>query len=119
VNGPITSPFGPRCLGNGDCSSHPGIDIGAPAGTGIKAAAAGTVIYAGWLGGYGNLTVIEHGNGLATAYGHQSSIAVGVGAAVAQGQIIGYVGCTGYCFGAHLHFEVRVNGQPVNPLDYL
>jgi len=119
VNGPITSPFGSRCLGNGDCSFHPGIDIAVPAGTAIKAAAGGTVIYAGWLGGYGNLTVIDHGNGLATAYGHQSSIGVANGASVAQGQVIGYVGCTGYCFGAHLHFEVRVNGEPVNPLNYL
>ena len=119
VNGPITSPFGSRCLGNGDCSFHPGIDIGVPSGTAIKAAAGGTVIYAGVLGGYGNLTVIDHGNGLATAYGHQSSIGVANGASVAQGQVIGYVGCTGYCFGAHLHFEVRVNGEPVNPLGYL
>jgi len=119
VNGPITSPFGSRCLGNGDCSFHPVIDIAVPAGTAIKAAAGGTVIYAGWLGGYGNLTVIDHGNGLATAYGHQSSIGVANGASVAQGQVIGYVGCTGYCFGAHLHFEVRVNGEPVNPLNYL
>jgi murein DD-endopeptidase MepM/ murein hydrolase activator NlpD len=119
VNGPITSPFGSRCLGNGDCSSHPGIDIGVPAGTPIHAAASGTVIYAGWMSGYGNLTVIDHGRGLATAYGHQSSIAVGLGQSVSQGQLIGYVGCTGYCFGAHLHFEVRVNGSPVDPLGYL
>ena len=119
VNGPITSPFGSRCLPNGDCSFHPGIDIAAPGGSAIKAAAGGTVIYAGSLGGYGNLTVIDHGNGLATAYGHQSSIGVAIGASVAQGQVIGYVGCTGYCFGAHLHFEVRVNGEPVNPLGYL
>ena len=119
VNGPITSSFGSRCLGNGDCSSHPGIDIGVPAGTPIHAAAGGTVIYAGWLGGYGNLTIVDHGGGLATAYGHQSSIAVGNGAIVSQGQVIGYVGCTGYCFGAHLHFEVRVNGAPVDPLGYL
>ncbi len=119
VNGPITSPFGSRCLGNGDCSSHPGLDIGVPAGTPIHAAASGTVIFTGWLGGYGNLTIIDHGRGLATAYGHQSSIAVGVGASVTQGQVIGYVGCTGYCFGAHLHFEVRVNGSVVDPLAYL
>ncbi|HEX7309813.1 MAG TPA: peptidoglycan DD-metalloendopeptidase family protein [Gaiellaceae bacterium] len=119
VNGPITSPFGSRCLPNGDCSFHPGIDIAVPSGTAIKAAAGGTVIYAGSLGGYGNLTVIDHGNGLATAYGHQSSIGVAIGASVAQGQVIGYVGCTGYCFGAHLHFEVRANGEPVNPLSYL
>lgn len=119
VSGPVTSPYGQRCLPNGDCSFHPGIDIGVPAGTPIKAAAAGTVVFAGSMGGYGNLTVIDHGNGLATAYGHQSSIAVATGASVSQGQVIGYVGCTGYCFGAHLHFEVRVNGAPVDPLGYL
>jgi murein DD-endopeptidase MepM/ murein hydrolase activator NlpD len=119
VSGPINSPYGPRCLPNGDCSFHPGIDIGASSGTPIKAAAAGTVIYSGWMEGYGNLVVIDHGSGLATAYAHQSSIAAGNGATVAQGQVIGYVGCTGYCFGPHLHFEVRVNGEPVNPLSYL
>src|SRR4051794_5668070 len=119
ANGPITSPFGSRCLGNGDCSSHPGLDIGVPAGTPIHAAASGTVIFTGWAGGYGNLTLIDHGHGLATGYGHQSSIAVTSGAFVSQGQVIGYVGCTGYCFGAHLHFEVRVNGSPVDPLAYL
>jgi septal ring factor EnvC (AmiA/AmiB activator) len=119
VQGPVTSPFGPRCLPNGDCSFHPGIDIAASTGTPIHAAAAGTVIYAGWMDGYGNLTVIDHGGGLATAYGHQSSIAVGVGATVSQGQTIGAVGCTGYCFGPHLHFEVRINGEPVDPLGYL
>jgi murein DD-endopeptidase MepM/ murein hydrolase activator NlpD len=119
VNGPIASPFGPRCLPNGDCSFHPGIDIAVPSGTPIHAAAAGTVIYAGWMSGYGNLSVIDHGNGLATAYGHQSSIGVSVGQTVSQGQVIGLSGCTGYCFGPHVHFEVRVNGVPVNPLGYL
>jgi murein DD-endopeptidase MepM/ murein hydrolase activator NlpD len=119
VQGPIASPFGPRCLPNGDCSFHPGIDIAAGTGTPIHAAAAGTVIYAGWMDGYGNLTVIDHGHGLATAYGHQSSIGVGVGASVSQGSVIGNVGCTGYCFGPHVHFEVRVNGEPVDPMGYL
>jgi murein DD-endopeptidase MepM/ murein hydrolase activator NlpD len=114
VNGPITSPFGWRWG-----RMHEGIDIGVPSGTSIHAAAAGTVIYAGWMDGYGNLVVIDHGNGLATAYGHQSSIAAGNGSGVSQGQVIGYVGCTGHCFGPHLHFEVRVNGEPVNPLNYL
>jgi murein DD-endopeptidase MepM/ murein hydrolase activator NlpD len=98
---------------------HEGIDLGAAYGTPIAAAAAGTVIYAGWLGGYGNLTVIDHGGGLATAYGHQSSIAVSVGEQVAQGQTIGYVGSTGHSTGPHLHFEVRVDGQAVDPLGYL
>jgi len=98
---------------------HDGIDIAASSGTPIHAAASGTVIYAGWMEGYGNLVVIDHGNGLSTAYGHQSSIAVGNGQAVAQGQTIGYVGTTGHSTGPHLHFEVRVNGAPVDPLGYL
>lgn len=119
VQGPITSPFGPRCLSNGDCSFHPGIDIGVPTGTPIHAAASGTVIVAGWLGGYGNLVAIDHGNGLSTLYGHQSQIAVSAGQSVSQGEVIGYSGCTGYCFGPHLHFEVRVNGTPVDPMRYL
>jgi len=114
VQGPITSPFGMRWG-----RMHEGIDIGVPYGTPIHAAAAGTVIYAGWMSGYGNLTVIDHGHGLATAYGHQSALAAGNGATVSQGQVIGYVGCTGHCFGPHLHFEVRVNGTPVDPLGYL
>jgi len=114
VSGPITSPFGPRWG-----SFHQGIDIGVPMGTPIAAAAAGTVIYCGWEAGYGNLVVIDHGGNLATAYGHQSSIAVSCGQHVDQGQTIGYVGCTGHCFGPHLHFEVRINGDPVDPLGYL
>jgi murein DD-endopeptidase MepM/ murein hydrolase activator NlpD len=114
VLGPVTSPFGWRWG-----RMHEGIDIGAASGTAIRAAAAGTVIYAGWLGGYGNLTVIDHGGGLSTAYGHQSSIAAGYGASVAQGQVIGYVGSTGHSTGPHLHFEVRVNGVPQDPLGYL
>jgi murein DD-endopeptidase MepM/ murein hydrolase activator NlpD len=114
VQGPITSPFGMRWG-----RMHEGIDIGVPYGTPIHAAASGTVIYAGWMSGYGNLIVVDHGGGLATAYGHQSALAVGNGATVSQGQVIGYVGCTGHCFGPHLHFEVRVNGQPVDPLGYL
>jgi murein DD-endopeptidase MepM/ murein hydrolase activator NlpD len=114
VQGPVTSPFGMRWG-----RMHEGIDIGVPYGTPIHAAAAGRVIYCGWESGYGNLTVIDHGGGLATAYGHQSSIAVSCGQDVSQGQVIGYVGCTGHCFGPHLHFEVRVNGAPVDPLGYL
>jgi murein DD-endopeptidase MepM/ murein hydrolase activator NlpD len=114
VGAPITSPFGWRWG-----RMHEGVDLGAEYGTPIVAAAAGTVIYAGWLGGYGNLTVIDHGGGLSTAYGHQSQIVVGVGDQVAQGQVIGYVGSTGHSTGPHLHFEVRVDGQPVDPLGYL
>ena len=114
VNAPITSPFGWRWG-----RMHEGIDLGAAYGTPIAAAASGVVIYAGWEGGYGNLTVIDHGGGLATAYGHQSRIAVSVGQSVSQGETIGYVGSTGHSTGPHLHFEVRVNGQAVDPLGYL
>jgi murein DD-endopeptidase MepM/ murein hydrolase activator NlpD len=98
---------------------HEGIDLGAPYGTPIHAAADGVVVYCGWMDGYGNLTVIDHGGGIATAYGHQSSIAVGCNQQVTQGQVIGAVGSTGHSTGPHLHFEVRVNGTPVDPLGYL
>ena len=98
---------------------HEGIDIGCPSGTPNRAAAAGTVIYAGWLGGYGNLVVVDHGNGLSTAYAHASSILVIVGQVVAQGETVSLVGSTGNSSGPHLHFEVRVNGLAVDPLLYL
>jgi murein DD-endopeptidase MepM/ murein hydrolase activator NlpD len=114
VNGPVTSPFGWRWG-----RMHEGIDIGVGYGTPIRAAASGRVVYAGWMSGYGNLVAIDHGDGISTAYGHQSRLAVGVGQVVSQGLTIGYAGCTGHCFGPHLHFEVRVNGAPVDPLGYL
>jgi murein DD-endopeptidase MepM/ murein hydrolase activator NlpD len=98
---------------------HEGIDIGCGYGTSNRAAAAGTVIYAGWLGGYGNLVVVDHGNGLSTAYAHASSILVGVGQSVSQGEAVSLVGSTGNSSGPHLHFEVRVNGTAVDPLGYL
>jgi murein DD-endopeptidase MepM/ murein hydrolase activator NlpD len=113
VQGVLTSGFGPRWG-----RMHEGIDIGAPGGTPIVAAAAGTIIYAGWLGGYGNLTLIDHGDGVATAYGHQSAFTVTSGP-VSQGQVIGAVGSTGNSTGDHLHFEVRINGGAVDPLLYL
>ena len=113
VAGPVVSGFGWRWG-----RMHEGIDIAAGYGTPIYASASGTVIYAGWMGGYGNLIIIDHGGGLATAYAHQSSFAVG-GGTVSQGQTIGYIGCTGHCYGPHLHFEVRVNGAAVDPLGYL
>jgi murein DD-endopeptidase MepM/ murein hydrolase activator NlpD len=114
VNGPITSPFGMRWG-----RMHEGVDIGVGYGTPIHAAAAGVVVWAGWEGGYGNLVVVDHGGGLSTAYGHQERIAVSYGQHVAQGEVLGYVGCTGHCFGPHLHFEVRINGSAVDPLGYL
>jgi murein DD-endopeptidase MepM/ murein hydrolase activator NlpD len=114
VNGTVVSGYGMRWG-----RLHEGIDITASSGTPIWAAAAGTVIHAGWLGGYGNLVVIDHGNGLATAYAHASAILVGVGQSVAQGETVALVGSTGNSSGPHLHFEVRVNGVAVDPLLYL
>ena len=114
VSGPVTSPFGWRWG-----RMHEGIDIGVSYGTPIHAAASGTVIYCGWESGYGNLTVLDHGGNLATAYGHQSSIAVSCGQHVGQGDVIGYVGSTGHSTGPHLHFEVRIKGSPVDPMGYL
>jgi murein DD-endopeptidase MepM/ murein hydrolase activator NlpD len=114
VSGTLTSPYGQR-----GGRLHAGIDIAAPTGTPIRAAASGRVISSGAMGGYGNIVVIDHGGGLATAYAHNSRNAVGAGASVAQGQVIAYIGCTGSCSGPHVHFEVRVNGSPVDPLGYL
>jgi murein DD-endopeptidase MepM/ murein hydrolase activator NlpD len=114
VNGPVVSGFGMRWG-----RMHEGIDIAASSGTPIHAAAAGTVIHAGWLGGYGNLVVVDHGDGLSTAYAHASAILVGVGQAVSQGETLSLVGSTGNSSGPHLHFEVRVNGSAVDPLFYL
>jgi murein DD-endopeptidase MepM/ murein hydrolase activator NlpD len=113
-DGPVVSGFGIRWG-----RMHEGIDIGCAYGAPNRAAAAGTVIYAGWMGGYGNLVVIDHGNGLSTAYAHASSILVQVGQAVAQGETVSLVGSTGNSSGPHLHFEVRVNGVAVDPLLYL
>jgi murein DD-endopeptidase MepM/ murein hydrolase activator NlpD len=114
VNGPVVSGFGMRWG-----RLHAGVDIAVPSGTPIRAAASGSVAIAGWVGGYGNYTCINHGGGIATCYGHQTSIGVSVGQSVQQGQVIGTVGCTGHCFGPHVHFEVRVNGSPVDPMGYL
>ncbi len=110
VHGPITSPFGPR---NG--GFHSGLDIGVPTGTAVHAAKAGTVIEAGWVSGYGYTVMIDHGNGVTTLYGHNSKLLVKEGQEVAQGDIIAYSGSTGHSTGPHVHFEIRINGQPVNP----
>jgi len=119
VNGPITSPF---CERRAWEACHPGIDIGVPSGTPIRAAASGKVTLmqsVGASGGYGNYTCVSHTSSLSTCYAHQSRFATSLGASVSQGQVIGYSGCTGLCFGAHLHFEVRINGAVTNPLNYL
>lgn len=112
--GPVTSGFGMRWG-----RLHAGLDVAAGSGTPIRAAAAGTVVFAGVMGGYGNVVVLGHGGGLTTLYAHQSRLAASVGAAVARGQVIGFVGSTGHSTGPHLHFETRVDGRPRNPRAYL
>ena len=114
VQGTLVSPYGQRWG-----KLHSGLDIAAPAGTPIAASASGQVVYAGSMSGYGPIVVIQHGGGVATAYAHNSSISVSVGQSVAQGQTIAAVGCTGRCFGDHVHFEVRVGGSAVDPMGYL
>jgi murein DD-endopeptidase MepM/ murein hydrolase activator NlpD len=117
---PITSPFGPRVDPLfGDVRVHTGVDFGATAGTPIHAAADGVVVTAAMMGGYGNCTIIDHGQALATLYAHQSQLLVNAGDHVVKGQIIGLVGSTGMSTGPHLHFEVRVNGTPVDPIAFL
>lgn len=120
ISGEITSPFGWRVHPiTGDSRFHSGIDIAGDYGDPIRAAAAGTVIYAGWISGYGNAVILDNGGGVTTLYGHNQSLAVSEGQTVAQGQVISYCGSTGNSTGPHCHFEVRVNGEPVSPLSYL
>jgi murein DD-endopeptidase MepM/ murein hydrolase activator NlpD len=116
VSGPITSGF---CEVRSYEACHPGIDIAVPTGTPIHAAASGRVAIAGWVGGYGNYTCIQHTASLSSCYGHQSSIQVSVGQNVSQGQVIGLSGSTGNSTGPHVHFEARINGSVVNPMNYL
>ena len=114
VHGVLTSGFGWRWG-----RMHEGVDIAVSNGTPVVAAKAGVVIVAGWMGGYGNLVVVDHGGGVATAYGHNTSVTVGVGQQVAQGQLIAYSGNTGHSTGPHVHFEVRINGGAVDPMGYV
>jgi murein DD-endopeptidase MepM/ murein hydrolase activator NlpD len=117
VDGPVVSGFEMRWG-----RMHTGVDIAVSEGTPIRAAAAGTVVLLqseAESGGYGNFTCLDHGGGLSTCYAHQSAIGVSSGQSVEQGQVIGYTGCTGHCFGPHLHFEVRINGEPTDPMGYL
>lgn len=120
VYGTITSPFGMRKSPFGYGSEfHPGIDISVPVGTPVKAAGKGVVTYAGWLTGYGNAVIIDHGYGIESVYGHNSEILVKVGQSVKRGDIIAKSGNTGRSTGPHVHFEVRVNGNPIDPMKYL
>ncbi len=116
VTGTITSPFGWRSNPFGGAPEfHQGLDIAAPSGTTVTAAASGTVIMAQWYGGYGNYILIDHGGGYSTGYGHLSAIYVSTGQTVQRGQAIGAVGSTGQSTGPHLHFEIRIAGKPVDP----
>lgn len=120
LQGEITSEFGWRTHPIfGGSKFHSGIDIGGEYGAEIKAARGGVVSHSGWIDGYGNTIMIEHGDGLVTLYGHNQSVAVSVGETVKQGQVIAYCGSTGNSTGPHCHFEVRLNGEPVSPYDYL
>lgn len=114
TKGTLTSKFGVRWG-----RMHNGVDIGASSGTTIVAACSGTVSFAGWEQGYGNVIKIDHGNGFETVYGHCKSIYVKKGQKVASQEKIGAVGSTGNSTGPHLHFEIRVNGTPQNPLDHI
>lgn len=119
-NGVITSPFGYRVHPIwGTTIYHSGIDIGVDYGTPIHAADSGTVVYSGWMSGYGNTVVIDHGNGISTLYGHNESLYVSEGQSVSKGTVIAGAGSTGNSTGPHCHFEVRVNGDPVDPMGYL
>ncbi len=119
ARGILTSGFGMRVSPiTGTNKMHGGIDIGASAGSPVIAAASGEILEASYMGGYGYAILIYHGGGIATIYAHMSGFAVGAGQKVKQGQIIGYVGSTGYTTGPHLHFEVRINGIQVNPYKF-
>ena len=120
ISGPITSPFGWRVHPiTGASRFHSGIDIGGDYGDTIHAAGAGIVSYAGWISGYGYAVIIDHGGGISTLYGHNQALLVSEGQSVSQGQAIAECGSTGNSTGPHCHFEVRVDGEPVDPMGYL
>ncbi|MDH2442373.1 M23 family metallopeptidase [Amnibacterium sp. CER49] len=121
VSGWISDPYGPRPNApvEGVRPFHAGTDLAAACGTPVHAASAGTVSYAGWLGTYGNFVLIDHGGGIQTAYGHNASIAVGIGTRVAAGEVISQLGSTGASTGCHLHFEVREGGSGIDPVPFM
>jgi len=124
IGGRITSPFGWRRHPIFNSRSfHSGVDIGGPYNGNVRASNAGRVIYSGWYGGYGKVVIVDHGqvsgSPVTTLYAHLNSANVGVGEYVSKGQVVGYEGTTGYSTGPHVHFEVRVNGRPNNPLNYI
>ena len=121
VAGTVTDGYGVRSnpFGGEEPEFHGGLDIAAPTGTPVVAAGTGTITFAGWHNGYGQLVVIDHGNGYQTRYGHLSAIDAGLGANVTRGELVGRVGSTGRSTGAHLHYEVRVGDRHTNPRRYL
>lgn len=120
VPGAITSPFGMRVHPIlGYSRMHTGVDMRAPYGQAIKAGGSGRVILAGVYGGYGNTVIVDHGGGMTTLYAHQSQLNVVYGQEIAAADVVGYIGTSGLSTGPHLHFEVRINGTPVNPADYI
>jgi murein DD-endopeptidase MepM/ murein hydrolase activator NlpD len=120
INAQVTSPFGWRRHPIfGVRKFHTGVDLAGPNHAAIRAADSGSVLYTGWYGGYGKVVIVSHGNGMATLYAHMSRTAVEAGQNVSRGDVVGYEGTTGFSTGPHLHFEVRVNGKPNNPLEFL
>lgn len=120
VGGPITDPYGGRINPvTNEAGFHNGVDFGEGFDVPIQASKSGVVTYSGWISGYGNSVIIDHGEGVTTLYGHANSLNVSVGQSVARGETIALVGSTGMSTGPHLHFEIRINGQPVNPMEYV
>lgn len=118
--GVVTDEYGPRINPvTGESGFHTGVDLGDPYGAPVAASKSGVVAYSGWISGYGETVIIDHGNGVQTLYGHNSQRLVSVGQTVARGETIAYVGSTGMSTGPHIHWEIRINGQHTNPMQYV